>query len=196
MSRYLFFIFAAFITLTQTAEIRVLDLIFIACGVLAFWYNRFEPNISSLLVILVFIRSVEVGFWLVTDMKNAFIFYPSIIFVDCLALYFIANRNRFLAKLEYRRTGSITPHKYVYSNADYILSLIYKCYLAITLISFLEHLIRHVDKLGLPESWGNPDLMVAYNLYAPLKLTLNTLEYVAILTTAHRIMRSERYVNA
>lgn len=196
MGRYIFFLVVAFITLTQATGFRTLDMLFIACGVVAYIYNRQETNITSLLFVLILVRSVEIGFWLTLDMKNAYIGYPALIVLDSIALYMITKRNKFLAKWEFRKTGSVTPHKYVFTNADYILSLIYKCYLAITVLSLVEHFMRHLEDLGLPEEWSQPELLVVYNSYFFIKATLNMMEYVAILTTAHKIMQSERYVHA
>ncbi|XOV78146.1 MAG: hypothetical protein ACFHVJ_14520 [Aestuariibacter sp.] len=128
-------------------------------------------------------------------MSNAYLAYPVIILLDVTALIFIAKRNKILVKLEYRRTGKVTPYKYLYSNADYTLGLIYKTYLALTVFMLVEHLLRHPDDLGLPVEWAL-NLRYVYDAYPTIKMTLNIFEYVAILATAHKLMRSERYVTA
>lgn len=194
--RYAFFFLAAFITFTQVGNAGVTDLIFISCGVVAYLINRYEANIYSLLLILVLLRATEICAWYCLDARNAYIVYPFHILIDSIALYAISQRNRVLAKWEFRTTGEITPHKYVYTNADYILSFIYKCYLLAAALALTEHIIRHVDDFGLPIEWAIPDLVYVHSAYPPVKLVLNTFEYVAILATAHRIMQSERYVHA
>lgn len=198
MFKYVFFVFAAFISATQLAETRLLDVIFVACGIFAFLSNRYEPNIYSLLIILICIRALEILIWIVvgTHGNNAYIVFPTHVVLDSIALYAISVRNKVLAKWEFKLTGEITPHKYVFTNADYILSVIYKCYLLAAVLALGEHIIRHLDDFGLPSEWSVPDLLYIHSAYAPIKLTLNMLEYVAILSTAHRIMQSERYVHA
>lgn len=196
MTKYVFFGLIALILFNQIEHTQVKNLLFVACGLIAYFFNRYEPNISSLLVVLVVMRAAEILAWEHLNMRDAYVGYPVLIAVDSIALFLITNRNKILAKVEYKRTGQVTPYKYLYTNADYTLAMIYKIYLAITLLMFGEHLLRHLDDLGLPEEWNFSDLLYVYNSSSFLKRALNIFEYVAILATAHRIMHSERYVHA
>ncbi|MBE1301130.1 MAG: hypothetical protein GJ680_14620 [Alteromonadaceae bacterium] len=187
---------AALITLSKAVDSRVLDLIFVGCGLLAYALNRNESNITSLIFILITLRCWEIILWSTLDMRNAYIGYPMIMLLDLTALYLIYNRNRLLAWREYHKTGQVTPHKYVYTNADYTLGLIYKCYLLITVLCFVEHFFRHTDHIGLPPAWSTPELLFFYDLSSPVKRVLNTFEFIAIMATAHHMMRTERIVQA
>lgn len=193
---YIFFALAAIISFAKLGDAQTLDIIFIVCGVCAFLYNRHEANIYSLLIILVGIRATEVLLWMFLDVRNAYIAYPTHIVLDSIALAFITYRNKILAKIEFRTTGTITPHKYIYTNADYVLSFVYTSYIFIAVLALGEHIIRHLDDFGLPKEMAIPDLVVIHGLYSPLKLILNTFEYFAILATSHRIMQSGRFVTA
>lgn len=193
---YLFFAFAAIISFAKLGDAQTLDVIFVVCGGLAFLYNRHESNIYSLLIILVGIRATEISMWMVLDVRNAYFAYPGHIILDSIALFLITHRNKILAKWEYKTTGSITPHKYIFTNADYVLSCIYGSYIVIASLALLEHIIRHVDDFGMPSEWAIPDLVFIHGLYSPVKLILNSFEYIAILATAHKIMHSGRFVTA
>lgn len=195
MKFVLIFSFTWFVT-GEFPKIYHQDFFWFAFAVIGFYLNKHEPNISSLLFILAVFKGVEIAAWQNLPMINAYVAYPLTFLIDAGALYFILKRNELLTKWELKSKGSIDKGKYIYTNADYVLSLIYKVYILIIFLMFGEHLLRHLDHLGLPPEWNLTNLMVIYENYTWVKRALNAAEYTVIIATASKILRSGRYVAA
>lgn len=196
MVRNIFFTLIGFILLAQFYTANLFNVIFVLCGVVAYFYNRHNVNIYSLLLVLVALRTLEILAFSIFDSREAYVVYPTYILLDTVALYAISTRNKYLAKWEYRRTGQINVEQFVFTNADYLLQWIYRFYLLLVILTFGEHILRHLEDFGLPQSWSDTNLLFFHGIHGGTKLVLNIVEFVAILATASRHLHSGRFVQA
>lgn len=96
-------------------------------------------------------------------------------------------------KVELVFTKCVDKGKYVITNADLFLGLLYSFYFVLNLLTLFEHSLRHLDDFGLTQSeWLYEKARFFWNNYEHIKLPLNILEFLIILSTVKNYMRSER----
>lgn len=82
-----------------------------------------------------------------------------------------------------------------------LLGGVYTLYLLINLLALAEHIIRHLDDLGFPESAGYVSYLYEnarfiYNVFPYLKHALNAVEFIAIWSTIVNYMRSDKVMHS
>ncbi len=188
----LFLILFGIILTKFLGDFLIVDAGYLLVGLIAFYLNRNHVNILGLIYIVLAVRSAEYLTWLVWDTRSAYIIYPVQFLLDLTVIYLITYR----WEIYLRFNPSADPKEIVFTHADYFLKNIYKLYLLVISVAFMEHVIRNIDDFGFPEEWSNPDLLFMYNYIIPIRYTLNVIEYILILGMAHQSMRSAKVLPA
>lgn len=197
MIKYAVFILLGIITFTQVEDYELHNWLFIGAVCLALVFNLRFVNISSLLIIILVFRLVELLLWNLLETENNYIIFPSYILMEGAALIGIYFRIHIFAKLELLTTKNLDVGRYQITNADMLLGLIYAAYLFLALLALFEHILRNIEDFGLPASpWLFENARIVLYNYQPIKGVLNILELTAVLATAHRFMHSNHFVRA
>lgn len=177
----------------QTAE--YVSAIFLFSCLLMLYINRAFINITSLIAIIGVGKLIEIIVWMKVQDSNAYVIHSFYAFLDLSISLTIAFRASLLRKIENKFYGSFDRNKYVITNADLFLGLLYSFYFLINLITLFEHSLRHLDDFGLEYSeWLYQNARFFWSNYANIKLPLNILEFGIIIMTVQNYMRSERVV--
>ena len=224
MIRLAVILFASVLTFILIDNDPLIDTVFIAVGVWAIYENRQFVNIYSLIYIIVFMRAVEIAliYWL--GGSRPIVFYPTYLFVDITTVLLIMFRVSILTAVQVHRYGEFDQDRFKPTACDYSVALVYVLYLMITMMSLVEHWIRHID--DIPFFYNFIASMFQYevvrqhyaqygiasakqlveHLYlnarhvydsAPsIKAYLNILEHGLILSTSYKFMRSSSFIRA
>lgn len=189
---YLFFLIGIYYF--SIPSYKVYSYIYCCICLLVLWVNKASPNIVSLVVLLLFARALEIfAFSFISRGGPYEQYYISALYlaIDFLMVAAVAFRPaifRLLEKFVFGHTSS----SYQITRADTLIGAIYQLYLWISFFTLGEHILRHLDHIGLPYSqWLYENARFFWSNSAYIKLPLNALEFVALLTTIN--WRLSRY---
>lgn len=186
----LFLILAVYLSDAHYAS--AYNYLYTAVCIFALISNWHFPNISSLIILLLIARFLEaIIFPHLGATRDLYIIQSFYFFLDLSITIVIALRPAICRQLELRFRGKIPEGKYSITNADMLVGAIYFLYLFVALLSIGEHVLRHLDHIGLEYSpWLNEHARVVWSNHTFIKISLNILEFVAILTTTKEYMRT------
>lgn len=177
----------------QTAE--YVSAIFLFSCLLMLYINRAFINITSLIAIITLGKLLEISIWSFIKFSDGYVIFSFYVFLDLFIAMAIAFRVSLMRQLELKFHGEFERDKYLITNADLFLGLLYSFYFLINLLTLLEHCLRHLDDFGLPyNEWLYQNARFFYLNYEHIKLPLNILEFGIIIMTVQNYMRSERVV--
>lgn len=148
------------------------------------------PNTASLIALLLTAKIIELSIYPLLPLN---VYAPQAFYflLDLSITFIIAFRPAICRKIEFLLTGKCVSDRYSITNADMLVGVIYFLYLFVSLLMIGEHLLRHLDHIGLEYShWLNQNARVVWNNQATIKILLNVLEFVVILTTTRAYMRN------
>ncbi len=146
---------------------------------------------SWVLIVLSF-RAFETVFFINVDLSShAYLHYGFQLLMNIGVILAI----HFRWRLYFAISRNPNPDEVYGTNADFSLMLVYLGYALIVLLAMLEHLLRHLYDIGLPEEWSINSLVI-YNNYEELKLIINLIECAVLMSAFTRYHRSARFVHA
>ena len=157
--------------------------IYLVVCVLVMAINKADVNITSLLVLLLLFRIVEVTVFPQLKMN---IYLPQLFYfcIDALVTTLIAFRPAICRLITKGLNKPSQNDRFYVTQADMLVGAIYILYLPVSILMIGEHLLRHLDHIGLPyNAWLNQHARVIWSNHANIKFPLNLLEFVALLTT-------------
>lgn len=173
-----------------------INLLFLASCLLMAFVNRFYINITSLITIIAVAKLGEiVVLSQFLQGKSNYIILSFYILLDISVSLMIAFRAALMRKAEVYFKGNVERDKYLITNADLFLGLMYIFYCVLNLITLFEHGLRHLDDFGFEKNiWLFENARFFWANYGNIKIPLNILEFGIILLTIKNFMRSERMV--
>lgn len=169
--------------LTQLPQARITNYVYIIVCLVVIWANKSNVNVTSLVAILVIVKFLESLIYpqLLPNLYAVQSFY---FISDSAVTLLIALRPAICRKI----ANSLYKHnqndRFYVTQADMLVGAIYMLYLVVSLLSIGEHVLRHLDHIGLPYSaWLNQHADFIWMNHTNIKLPLNMLEFVALLTT-------------
>jgi len=164
--------------------------LYVSVCLFALIYNWKIPNTASLITLLLIVKVIELTIYPLLPL-NVYIPQAFYLLLDLSVTIVIALRPAFCRYIELKVTGVCETQKYSITNADMLVGVIYFLYLFVSLLMIGEHLLRHLDHIGLEYSaWLNEHARVIWNNHINIKMPLNILEFVAIITTTKAYMRT------
>ena len=133
---------------------RVFILLFLVACLYSIYQNRTYVNIVSLLLILLGVKTAELGILeLIRDTKSNYLIFSSFFLVDIPAIILIGLRVPMCRFIEYRRLGRLDdPERYVVTNADLLVGKIYITYCIINCLLYTSPSPRDKHRSRMPSS--------------------------------------------
>lgn len=177
--------------------VQLNNAVLLTCAVIMVAYRDYE-NVASFAILIALNKLVEVvvlHFWF--DSMSAYtlsLFYIFIDYAFIKALYF---RPIIFRKLDRLVTGSTHRNRFFLSRSDLTLVAVYKLNLWINIIYLLEHVLRHTDDFGLPQSvWLYEHARVVYYNFKYLKIFTYVLEMSAVMMSIGHYFREPKLIKA
>lgn len=166
---------------------------FIGACTIALLINRSHINIVSWILIVMVFRALEVLVFSTWDLsKHPYWHYTIQLLFNFGVIICIHYRWR----LYYRLEKKAQIREVYATNADFMLMLVYVLYALVVFAAMAEHLfLRHPYDIGLPADWKT-GTRVIYDAYEELKLTVNLIECLILLSAFSSYHRSARFVSA
>jgi hypothetical protein len=188
----------AFLTLIYAESLDTTVMYFYLVGVV-FVVGRigWSINILSILVLIGGFKALEILLVPVVWEYSNYVIYSTWFLLDLILYVFIMYRAPAVRLL----VGTKNADDICFTNADLTLGWVHLLHCGASLLSLIEHSLRHLDDFGVPASiplvqWLNSNAVVIYYSYKPFQVGLNIIEVSAVFATAGRYMRSARFLNA
>lgn len=154
-------------------------------------------NILSILVLIGGFKVLEIFLVPVVWEYSNYVIYSTWFLLDLMLYVCIMYRAPVVRSL----VATKNADGICFTNADLTLGWVHLLHCLASLLSLIEHSLRHLDDFGLSANlplvqWLNSNAVVVYYSYKPFKLALNVIEVAAVFATAGRYMRSARFLNA
>jgi hypothetical protein len=182
---------------TQLHSAAAVSTVFILACLYAIWEGRYNINITSLLFILLVGKIVELCVWQYIVDSNNYVIHSFYVVLDIIVGLLVGFRPALCRQVELQRTGQCEVKRYLVTNADMWVGTLYSFYVLFNILMLVEHSLRHLEDFGLAHSpWLYDNARWLWSNHAFIKLPLNMLEFIIILSTVKRYMQSARVIHA
>lgn len=143
-------------------------------------------------------RVIEMSLWFLIADANNYVIFGSYFLIDLPVILLVAFRAPLSRFIDHKRYGEFDPERYCITNADLVIGKVYMIYCLINFLALAENGLRHLGDFGFDSHsaiavWLYNHARVIWIYYEYIKYPLNMLEFIAILSTASRYMRSPRF---
>ena len=153
-------------------------------------------NIMSILAIMLLFKLIEIALVPIVWEYSNYVIYTTWFVLDLIIYFCIIFRAAIARKI----LGKERSSEICFTNADLMLACLALLHFVASLLSLIEHCLRHLDDFGLNHelsivAWLNNNAVFIYYAYNPFKALLNCLEFAAVISTVTNYMRSARVLS-
>jgi hypothetical protein len=167
----LFIVLLYFIYISYTNNLNLFDFI----GLLAIVYvmvRRPDVNTVTLGALLLSVRLFDSIVFYDYENTNAYVFYAALVLFNVLAVLGTWFRSFIISNYGF---GRLRHHKdLAVTHQDLVIAYVFICQAAFQLLALLEHIVRHLDDIGLSDLfdtvWWRHNAMFIYNSYPIIQL--------------------------
>lgn len=185
------------LSLTQLHKPMFISLLFVFACLYAIWQNKAYSNVVSLLFILLIFKVIELVVWGYIENSSIYAIHSFYLLLDIIVTLVVGFRPALCRQIDVWRTGGFDKARYVITNADLFVGVMYSFYALFNILMLIEHSLRHLEDFGLkPNLWLFEHARFLWSNHAMIKLPLNIIEFIIIYSTVQRYMRSTRVLGA